>query len=171
MDDHKLSLKIFMFVLLLLVQLCPVCSGKTEHVYATGTTMEIDRCASAWLIKRYVDKAAVFKFFPDDAIIKTGIAFDTPYSRLCRTHSRSTFEVIMERYNISGKRLNRIAKFIHAYEINFWNKSHGAQSDPMAEDLKQIIQNHPEPEACLSHCFSYLDKIMKKSDNHEGNEL
>ncbi|MCP4023352.1 MAG: chromate resistance protein, partial [Desulfobacteraceae bacterium] len=56
-----------------------------DDLYSTGRMMEVDRCASAWLIKRHINPQAQFMFFEDGQLITQGISFDTPDSKFCRT--------------------------------------------------------------------------------------
>ncbi|PID40498.1 MAG: hypothetical protein CR984_02865 [Proteobacteria bacterium] len=95
-------------------------SDSTQHLYATGTAMEPDRCASAWLIKRYVDPDARFSFFPDDQLIPEGIPFDPPDASMSRTHHISTFEVIIKKYGIKDIAVKQLADVIHSIEIDFF---------------------------------------------------
>ena len=47
-----------------------VWAGSSGTVYSTWQdSMEIDKCASAWLIARFVDKGAQFKFIPQGTLI------------------------------------------------------------------------------------------------------
>ena len=71
--------------------------------YTTWENMEIDKCASAWLIKRFVDKDAVFRFVPKGELITRGIPFDTPEAQIRRYHNLSAFEYIVK--------TNRLTKY------------------------------------------------------------
>lgn len=139
-------------------------SQDNAHVYSTGSIMEIDRCASAWLIKRFVDKDAVFKFFPDGEIVEVGTPFDTPDAELSRTHRRSTFEAIMDKHKIIDKRLEALRKSIHDIEINFWGKKDSWKSDVLAAEVNKIINQAKNNDDCLEKCFIYFDKIIENID-------
>ena len=124
--------------------------------------MEVDRCASAWLIKRFVDKDAIFKFIPEGQLIRNGIAFDTPDADLCRTHNLSTFEVILDKYRISDKRLDQLAENIYDIEINFWGDKQSRKSYKVKLAVDEIIKTSKNNEECLSKCFQYFDRFLKK---------
>ena len=134
-----------------------------EHLYSTGRLMEIDRCASAWLIKRYIDKKAQFAFFDDGELIARGTAFDTPDARFCRTHSMSTFEILMRHYNISDPALKTLAGAIHDIEINYWSgKKDSALASELMNNIKTIIRANPDPALCLQISFAYFDQLLKQ---------
>ena len=137
-------------------------SQDCSHLYSTGSVMEVDRCASAWLIKRFVDEDAIFKFIPEGELIRNGIAFDTPDAELCRTHNLSTFEVILDQYRISDKRLDQLAENIHDIEINFWGNKQSRRSCEVKRVVNEIIKTSENNEECLSKCFQYFDRFLKK---------
>ena len=62
--------------------------------------------ASIWLIKRFVDKEAHFKFIgKDESADATEIPFDMPDAQLRRFQARSTFETILTHYAIRDDNL------------------------------------------------------------------
>ncbi len=132
-----------------------------NHVYSTGISMEPDKCASAWLIKRRIDKNAVFIFFPDGELITKGIPFDSPESSLSRTHNLSTFEVIKNKYKLSDKYLDEIALYIHDIEVNFWGKKESQTSIRIKMELNKIIDNSSNSKECLEKCFVYFDALVE----------
>jgi hypothetical protein len=138
----------------------PLNAQANPHLYSTGSTLELDRCASAWLIKRYVDKDAVFKFFADGDLIEEGTAFDTPDSNLTRTHNQATFEVILKAYKISDQRVHRLAAIIHDVEVNFWGNKQFQQSRIVEKDINRIIAGSKDNDEVLEKCFRYFDRFI-----------
>jgi hypothetical protein len=133
-------------------------AGDVPKVYCTGTVLEADRCASAWLIKRFVDKNAAFIFLSDEELMNTtAIPFDTATATLRRSHRLSTFEVIRDYYSISGSRVDAIAKLIHDIEINFWNKKSEAKLLQFQQDIDKLLTESGNNQEVLTSCFHYLD--------------
>jgi hypothetical protein len=131
-----------------------------NHLFVTGTVMEIDRCASAWLIKRHVDVHAQFDFLTDNELMQTkGISFDTPFSEFRRTHRASTFEAIQSKYSLHNERIDYLAALIHEVEINFWNKNLKTETAQFQFGLKNILQKAPDNITALNVCFDYLDSL------------
>ncbi len=132
-----------------------------DNLYSTGRMMEVDRCASAWLIKRHVNTQAQFLFFEDGQLITKGISFDTPDSKFCRTHNLATFEVLLKHFKIQDAKLAKLAKAIHEIEINFW----AGTKDSLATDLNRqavaIIRSTKYPEKCFEKCFELFDQVME----------
>lgn len=156
--------KVGLFLIIFFIVLVTSARAESDnHLFSTGRIMEIDRCASAWLIKRFADPEAEFLFFEDGRLITEGTAFDTPDARFTRTHNRATFEALMHHYHIDDHKLKTMAAAIHDLEINYWAGSHrNPLAVDMAASVNAIIQKTPEPEQCLEECFRYFDQVFDK---------
>jgi len=62
----------------------------------------VDRCASAWLIKRFIDKEAIFEFVSKDSEIPKGaIGFTLPKAEISPVEGvKTTFDVLLEKYKV-----------------------------------------------------------------------
>ncbi len=131
-------------------------------VYGTWDVLEVDPCASAWLLKRFIDKEATFKFYPKGELITNGIPFDTPESELRRKGNSSAFEVIVAKYKIKDPKIMAIGKLVHQIEIAYWKE----QTDHAAEDLKEkigaLIKEKDNPEKILKKTFLVFDELYEK---------
>jgi hypothetical protein len=129
------------------------------HLYATWDTFELDMCASAWLIKNFVDKKSRFVFLPAGTIITEGIPFDTPDAELRRTANRSTFENIMTAYHITDPALIAMGNIIHESEINFWGRKVRDESKALNEKIKSIFAQTQDNQRSLKKSFSIFDEL------------
>lgn len=157
--------RFFVSMLLAALVLCclpmeTLASGKGQ-VFSTGNILELDRVASAWLIKRHVDPEARFKFFPEGQLISEGIAYDTPDASMQRTHRQSTFEAVKSRYRISDPKLDGLTRIIHDAEINFWGAERSAEAEALVRQINEIIKTSSDNAACLVRCFAVFDKFTK----------
>jgi len=139
----------------------PAFAGGNFPIFATGSTLELDRCASAWLIKRYVEPQAVFRFYPDGELVETGTPFDTADSRLSRTHNRSTFEVIVDTYGISNEKVQKLAELVHDVEINYWGARKSQISRKVEMEVNALIAASADNQKCLQRCFRYFDRLIE----------
>lgn len=130
-------------------------------LWVTGQGMEVDRCASAWLIMHYVDPEAEFHFIGENELPAEGTAFDLPVAQLRRTHRQSTYEAILNRYTIEAKEAVELGRLIHDIEINFWGKKNNPESRKLEKDMRLIIHDVPETRACLHRCMKYLDAWLE----------
>ena len=94
-------------------------------LWVTRHNPHVDRCTSAWLIKRFVDKEARFAFISkDDPIPKGAIAFTLPKAEIKPVEKqKTTYDVLAERYNIQDPIALKIGKFIHDFEIDAEEKT------------------------------------------------
>lgn len=129
------------------------------ETYVTWDTMEIDKCASAWLIKRFIDKEAVFKFIPKGELVTDGIPFDTPDSRFRRYHNMSTFESILKGYEIQDPALIHIGKIMHDIEVSYWAGRQVDGSEELEKEIKDIIKSSNSQEECYIQCLKVFDKF------------
>jgi hypothetical protein len=80
----------------------------------------VDRCASAWLIKRFIDKDATFQFVTKEQEIPKGaIAFTLPEAEIKPVESvKTTFDVLIEKYGVKDPAVLWIKDLIRDYEFN-----------------------------------------------------
>lgn len=80
----------------------------------------VDRTASAWLIKKFIDPEAEFVFinWPEEKPeLGRGIPFDIEGVELGHKGSKCTFEVMVEKYSIKDPYVLKIAEVVHAADI------------------------------------------------------
>ena len=166
----KKTLYFMQIALSLLAPLILTASSLAE-TYTTWETMEVDKCASAWLIKRFIDKAAVFKFIPKGDLVKEGIPFDTPDSEFRRYHNMSTYESILKKYQIKDSSLIHIGKIMHDIEVNYWSEKVITESQKIQEEIQEIISSTRDPTECLKKTFPIFDEIYRhiKSESKTAN--
>lgn len=89
------------------------------RIWATRKNPWIDRLASAWLIKRFVDRKARFRWIdkPKDRP-KGALGFDFDGADFTHVGNRVTFEVLLASFGLdSDPALNQLAATIHFLDI------------------------------------------------------
>ncbi len=92
------------------------CQGRT---WVTRRGIQVDRIASAWLIRRFIDPEAKFKFVaakgyqPQAAELR----FDMFAGEFTHEGDRCTFEVIQERLGLADPALKPIAEIVHDLDV------------------------------------------------------
>ncbi len=84
--------------------------------WATRKNPFVDRMASAWLIKRFVDPKASFIFIDErdiSTVDKAAITFDMRGAAFTHAGDRCTFEVLVKSFGIKDKAVNKIAEIVH----------------------------------------------------------
>ena len=85
--------------------------------WVTRPRPHIDRIASAWLIKRFIDPDAVFVFAPPAEFPSDAIPFDAPGVELSHQGEDCTFETLMKRARLRDRRLLRLAELVHEADL------------------------------------------------------
>lgn len=110
--------------------------------WLTRSHVHVDRVACPWLITRFVDSDAEFMFVPVSQIDKvakeTGaIPYDTPGAELGHVDGRCSFESIIVKYGLKEPGLLRLAKIVHAADVDA-----DIDSDPIARGLEAIATGY-----------------------------
>jgi hypothetical protein len=87
--------------------------------YITRERVHVDRIATAWAIRKFVDAQATFEFVPRTRDVRgmDGIPFDVRGAALSHRGGRCTFEVLLETYDLEESALRQMAKVIHAADL------------------------------------------------------
>jgi hypothetical protein len=131
--------------------------------WLTRSHVHVDRVACPWLIKRFIDNEAEFLFAPKSQIEKvaaeTGaIPFDAPGVELGHRDGRCSFESIMLKYDLKEPGLIRLAKIVHAADVEA-----DIDTDPIARGLEAIASGfslrYPDDEENLASQFEVYDAL------------
>jgi hypothetical protein len=148
-----------------------VLAADASHLYVTWRGVEPDKAASAWYIKRYVDREAVFEMQAPGSHVARGIAFDTPFARFRRIHNASTFETLLREHPSSDPVVQRIALITRDIEINLWQPKRFPESVVIDSRLKEVAARHAEgdvPIACLIAFFDHVYEWLASADRDEA---
>jgi hypothetical protein len=87
--------------------------------WATRKRIHVDRAACAWLIRRFIDPAAVFVFVEDRVDVPSDATpFDMRGVRLGHHEGRCSFETALRHYNLAtDPALEEIAHIVHEADL------------------------------------------------------
>jgi hypothetical protein len=88
-----------------------------DRQWVTRPRPHVDRIASAWLIKRFIDPGATFVFAPPAEFPPDAIAFDAPGVELTHHGEDCTFETLIKRAQLRDRRLLRLAEVVHEADL------------------------------------------------------
>ncbi len=94
-------------------------SNYRGRTWVTRARVRVDRMASAWLIKRYIDPDASFVFAddPSGSAAGVGIRFDMYGGEFTHEGDQCTFEVLMRRFALNVPGLETIAHLVPAIDL------------------------------------------------------
>ncbi len=87
--------------------------------FVTRKRVHVDRIATAWAIRRFVDAGATFEFVPwrTDPRRLDGIPFDIRGAELSHRNGRCTLEALIDKYELTDPSLRRMARIIRAADM------------------------------------------------------
>lgn len=88
------------------------------RVWVTRPRPGVDRSASAWLIRRFIDPKARFAFAPEDQVPAEAVPFDMFHERgFGHRGDDCTFETLQKQFRIRDKRVSAISEIIHDADL------------------------------------------------------
>ncbi|TAN42929.1 MAG: hypothetical protein EPN22_11170 [Nitrospirae bacterium] len=102
----------------------PVPQRKAEDyqamVWVTRKRPFVDRMASAWLIRRFIDARASFRFAEEKDLTAPGkgrISFDVSGGEFTHAGELCTFEALVRAFGIKDKTVRKLAEIVHELDI------------------------------------------------------
>jgi hypothetical protein len=89
-----------------------------SKTWMTRPRPEIDRVASAWLIRRFIDSTATFVFAPAADLVPNALPFDFPDVEFSHHDEDCTFETLLRRFSIVDKALRKIGEMVHDADLD-----------------------------------------------------
>ncbi|HVH06264.1 MAG TPA: chromate resistance protein ChrB domain-containing protein [Myxococcota bacterium] len=134
-------------------------SGAT---WITRRGVRVDRIASAWLICRFVDRAARFAFVaPRGHRPRSGeIRFDMYEAEFTHDGDRCTFEVLLDAAAIKDPALRAIGEVVHDIDIKD-EKFGRPETAGVARLLDGIAVSHPADERRIERGSEVFDELYR----------
>jgi hypothetical protein len=89
------------------------------RTWVTRSGVHIDRMASAWLIRRFIDPKARFKFVPSRGYtpLQREICFDMFDADFTHEGDLCTFEVLLQRFGVDDPGLRGVGEIVHDIDL------------------------------------------------------
>lgn len=130
--------------------------------WVTRRGAHVDRIASAWLIRRFVDPAARFRF-ADSQSPEAGpgeVRFDTVGGEFTHQGDRCTFETLLARLDLADPALAQIAEIVHDIDLQD-GKFERADAPGIAQLVTGLVLAHPDDLDRLDRGFALLDDLYE----------
>ncbi len=132
------------------------------RTWVTRRGIQVDRIASAWLVRRLVDAKARFRFIDVHAEqARPGeLTFDMTGADFTHEEDRCTFETLARRVAPADAALARVAEIVHDIDIK-----DGKFGRPEARGIEQLLWGllaaNPDDEARLERGFALFDDLYQ----------
>jgi hypothetical protein len=128
------------------------------RLWATRRHLWVDRVASAWLIRRFIDPAARFRWLASPAECpKKALGFDFDGAAFSHVGDRVTFETLLASFGLEGDpALLRLGAMVHTLDI-------GGATVPEAAGFEAVLagarERLPDDDALLAEIGAVLDSL------------
>lgn len=126
--------------------------------WVTRRGVEIDRMASAWLIRRFIDSDADFKFVDERKYRSSpgALRFDMADAEYTHEGDRCTFETLLRRFDIRRGSLQHIGEIVHDLDLKD-GKFGRPERRAVSTAMNRIIRAGRADDVRLARAFEYLD--------------
>src|SRR6266850_936065 len=88
------------------------------RVWVTRPRPGVDRCASAWLIRNFIDRKARFAFAPEDRVPSGAVPYDMFHEEgFGHRGEDCTFETLTKQFHVRDPRVGVIGQIIHDADL------------------------------------------------------
>ena len=112
--------------------------------WVTRRNLHIDRLASAWLIKQFIDKRPRFYFVAEGETVEGAIPFDMFGAEFTHHGEDCTFETMLKLFGLSeNKGLREIAEIVHDIDLkdDKFHRLEAAGLNAIIEGLSKVLRD------------------------------
>jgi len=134
-----------------------------SRVWVTRQGVHVDRIASAWLVRRFIDPEPTFKFVPAKGYAPTDgeLRFDMFEAEFTHEGDRCTFEVLIEKCDLTGdSALQAIAQIVHDIDLKD-DKFARDEAPGIARLIAGIAMANKDDEERIRRGFAVFDDLYE----------
>ena len=138
--------------------------------WVTRSNIHIDRLASAWLIKQFIDKHPRFYFVADGETVENAIPFDMFGADFTHQGEDCTFETLLKRFGLNDvKGLRELAQIVHDIDLkdDKFQRLEAAGVKALVDGLSEMI---PDDRKRLQQASVIFDGLFRLLDKQTGNK-
>ncbi len=126
--------------------------------WVTRPRPHVDRIASAWLIKRFVDPEAEFLFATPEEFPSDAIPFDAMGAEFGHQGEDCTFETILKRCGLRDRRLGPLAEIVHEVDLRD-QKFHRDEARGLDLVIRGLLAALKDDAQVLAHGMTLFDGL------------
>ncbi|HEY0726991.1 MAG TPA: chromate resistance protein ChrB domain-containing protein [Pyrinomonadaceae bacterium] len=139
--------------------------------WVTRRNLHIDRLASAWLIKQFIDKRPRFYFVSEGEMIEGAIPFDMFGAEFTHHGEDCTFETMLKRFGLSeNKGLREIAEIVHDIDLkdDKFHRLEAAGLNAIIDGLSKVLRDDRKLLQQTGVVFDGLHALLSKDEVKPG---
>ncbi len=130
------------------------------RIWVTRTDPRVDRLASAWLLRRFVDPTARFKFVADPRYRpdQREVRFDMFEAEYTHRGDRCTFEVLLDEAKLTDPALKAIGEIVHDIDIKD-GKYRRDEVAGVARMIAGLARRHDDDHERMERAMAMFDDL------------
>ena len=113
-----------------------------SQIWATRARPWVDRLASAWLIKRFIDKEAQFLWLNDPVTMSEyAIGFDFDGARFTHVAGLVTFEVLVRSFDLDTPAMSKLSQIVHFLDVGGIQPTEAAGIESILAGMRTSIHD------------------------------
>ncbi len=144
-------------------------SAYRGRTWVTRSDIHVDRIASAWLIGRFIDEDASFKYVPARGYQPepTELRFDMFEAEFSHEGDQCTFEVLCSRMHLQAHGLRAVAEIVHDIDIKD-SKFGRPETAGIAAMIAGLSLAHSDDDTRLTHGSALFDALLVHFSKQRG---
>jgi hypothetical protein len=139
------------------------------RVWATRKRPWVDRLASGWLIRRYIDPDARILWIDSPAVCPADVlGFDFDGATFSHVGSRVTFEVLAASFGLDRPALTRLGLLVHYLDVGGVQPPEAAGVESILAGLRTTL---PDDDQLLASASGVFNGLMAHFENQEHDEI
>jgi hypothetical protein len=139
--------------------------------WVTRRNLHIDRLASAWLIKQFIDKSPRFYFVDEGDTVEGAIPFDMFGAEFTHHGEDCTFETMLKQFGLTeSKGLRELAEIIHDIDLkdDKFHRLEAAGLNAIIDGLSKVLRDDRKLLQQTSILFDGLYALLSKESEKKG---
>jgi hypothetical protein len=139
--------------------------------WVTRRNLHIDRLASAWLIKQFIDKSPRFYFVAEGETVEGAIPFDMFGAEFTHHGEDCTFETMLKQFRLAkSKGLREIGEIVHDIDLkdDKFHRLEAAGLNAIVDGLSKVLRDDRKLLQQTSVVFDGLYALLSKESEKKS---
>ena len=133
-----------------------------QKIWVTRANPYVDRLASFWLVKRFIDPAPRIEFVQESESVATGpdvVSFDMAHADFTHVGGLITFEVLAEAFGLTAQVPQRMREVIKAIDLEELDAA-PAETPGVKRMLDGLVASHADDHVRTERALAFFDTLL-----------
>jgi Uncharacterized conserved protein len=133
-----------------------------QKIWVTRANPYVDRLASFWLVKRFIDPAPRIVFLQEAEAVPAGadvVSFDMPHADFTHVGGLITFEVLADAFGLAAQVPQRMRQVIKAIDLEELDSA-PVETPGVKRMLDGLVAAHADDHARTEQALAFFDTLL-----------